>query len=474
MPPLVFSLIFLAIYFLSAASLNAQNPPAKRALIISLDGLDVRYLAEPDKYALKIPTLRRLMANGVTARGVYSVYPSVTYPNHTSLVTGVKPAIHGIFGNSLFEPPVPKPTGAGNWYARDIKADTLWQAAKRSGMTVGLVSWPVGVGAGDWNISEIWAPGGTQMDTRKVISQNSLPAGLPAEIEGKYRDLYRNVTADEGDDARTRIGEYILTEKRPNVMLIHLFDLDHFQHDYGPFTPEAHSAIEKSDAYVARLLAALERAGTLNETAVFITSDHDFKPISRQVHPGVLLRKAGLVDGTIEKDESSRERFVATDWKAAVYVTGASCAIYLRDSSDKASMKALRETFEPLAGKPDSGIAKVLDARALKRIGSNTSATLMLEAAEGFTFGGSYSGEPIVASLSKGMHGYLPTTPDFFASFIASGAGISGRGWIGLMEMPDAGTTIAAVIGLKLKNATGKPANLLNAKKNVERRANLR
>ena len=454
--------LFVVILLALAAGLSAQT--AKRALVISLDGLDVRYLKDPDKYSLKIPTLRRLMQNGVTSRGVYSVYPSVTYPNHTSLVTAVKPVKHRIVGNGIFEPPDKKATGAWFWYARDIKADTLWQAAKRSGKTVAMVSWPVGIGAGDWNVPEIWAVGGGALSrillTRKVMMQNSMPRGLLEEIEKKVPGLYSKVTPDEGDDMRTRIAEYILTEKRPDIMLVHLSDLDHFEHEYGPFTPEALAMLEKSDAFVSRLLEALKQAGTTDDTAVFITSDHGFKPISRQIHPGVLLKNAGLVEFKTVKDESGKEQNVITNWKAAIYVNGASCSIYLKDPDDKESLKKLHEAFDSLAGRPDSGIHKVLDKNEIVRLRSDPSAAMMLDPAEGFTCGSNYFGEYNVPSTTKGMHGYLPNTPDFLSSFIASGAAVSRRGWMDQMEMPDAGATIASTIGLTLKDATGKTARL--------------
>lgn len=87
----------LAFSFASPAVTPAQ-PQAKRAIIISLDGLDVRYLKKRDEYGLKIPTLRRLMKDGVMAQ-VVGVYPSVTYPSHTSIVTGTTPERHGIYGS---------------------------------------------------------------------------------------------------------------------------------------------------------------------------------------------------------------------------------------------------------------------------------------------------------------------------------------------------------------------------------------
>lgn len=455
-------LLFFAALFIAFSSFEtySQIKTKKRLLVISLDGLDTRYLHDADKHGLKIPALRRLMANGVTARGMTSVFPSITYPNHTSLVTGALPSAHGIYGNSVYATPDRPNNGLSHWFSRDIKTDTLWDAAKRSGMTVGLVSWPVGGGAGDWNVPEIWQPGGTISETRAVIAKNARPAGFLDELVKAVPDIFKGVTADEGDDARTTSAEYILKEKRPDIMLVHLFDLDHFQHDFGPFTTEAMAILEKTDGYVARLLAALESAGTINETNVFITSDHGFKPISKQVHPGVLLNRAGLVQTNSEKDAQGRTRTIVTDWKASVYVTGAACSIILRDKNDKVIRQKVEELFKPLAGAKDSGIFKVLDTKLIRKLGSNINAAVMLDAADGYTFGSNYDGETITNSRTKGMHGYLPDRADYFASFIASGPNVKRRGPVKVLKMTDAGATIAATIGLKLRNSSGKPISI--------------
>lgn len=458
-----FCVLFSLAVFLSVipTKANEQIRSQKRVLLISLDGLDARYLIDADKYKLRIPTLRRLMTNGVTARGVVSVYPSITYPNHTSLVTGALPSKHGIFGNDAFESPITaERTGAGNWYARDIKAEALWDAAKRARLTVGMVSYPVSTGAGDWNIPEIWHPGGSAEQTRAVIAQNSLPKDIVAEIESKIPTLYAGTNEDEGDDARTRFAEYIITEKRPNLMLVHLFDLDHAEHAHGPFTPESFDILEKTDGYVARLLDALDRAGTASETTVFITSDHGFKPVSKQVNPGVLLRRVGLVTATETVDEKGKTHTAVTDWKSAVYVTGAACAIYLRDENDESSRKKILDIFKPLAGRAGSGIRRVLEPKYLRRIGSNTRAVIMLEAADGYTFGGAYAGEPITGTRTRGMHGYLPTSAEYYASFIASGAGVTRRGKIDYIKMTDVGVTVASALNIKLKDAIGSAVRL--------------
>lgn len=434
---------------------------AKRVLVISLDGLDARYLRKRDDLGLKIPNLRRLLDNGVMARGgVISVYPSLTYPAHTTIVTGALPARHGIFGNEIFDPPNRPRTGAWNWFASDIWADTLWDTAKRSNMVTAMVSWPVSAGAGDYNFPEIYKSGWSQKETFQRARLNARPAGLVEQVEAKDRALFSAVTADETDDMRTRFAEYIISTAKPDFMLVHLFDLDHFEHDFGPFTPEAFAMLEKVDGYVGRILSATERAGTLDDTAVFIVSDHGFMPVSKSVYPGVLLAKAGLITTREETDANGKARTVVTDWLAAPYATAGSCSIILRDPNDIATLNRVRAIFKPLQGEKGSGIYRVIEKPEIRALGGNPRAAIMLDAEAGCTFGNVVSGEFIVPTKQKGQHGYLPTRPDFRASFIASGAGITRRRDLGEIRMIDVGPTIANSVGLTLRNAQGRALGL--------------
>jgi len=82
-------------------------------VLLSIDGLKPDYVLDADRHGLKVPNLRRLVAEGAAATGVQGVTPTVTYPSHTTLVTGVSPAIHGILNNSPFDP---MNTNASGWY----------------------------------------------------------------------------------------------------------------------------------------------------------------------------------------------------------------------------------------------------------------------------------------------------------------------------------------------------------------------
>ena len=432
-------------------------PQARRALIISLDGLDVRYLQKRDEYGLKIPTLRRLMQNGVMG-SVVGVYPSVTYPSHTTIVTGATPARHGIYGNELFEPPDKPQTGSWQWYARDIRAETLWDAAARRGLKTALISWPVGVGAGDYNFPEIWKPDGTREETRQVIKANARPPGLVEELERRDPQVYSNVNKDEGDDMRTRFAEYVISEKKPELVLVHLFDLDHYEHDFGPFSPEAFAILEKVDGYVARMMAAMERAGTLSETAVFIVSDHGFLPVSKRIHPGVILARAGLLKLRQEKDAKGSGKLVVTDWRAAPQITGGSCAIILRDRKDQDAYNKALAAFRDFANGEGRGTLRVIEEKEAGQLGTNASASLILEASDGYYFSAGYSGEAITAARLRGQHGFLPAR--YYTSFIASGAGIGRRGLLGNIRLIDEGPTMARLLGFKLRDAEGSALSL--------------
>jgi hypothetical protein len=454
-----FLLLIASAFSFASGEKRGEQVKAKRAIVISLDGLDARYLNRRDEFGLKIPNLRRLMSEGATARGVVSVFPSVTYPAHTTIVTGAYPARHGIVGNEMMDAPPGVSPREWYWYARDIRAETLWDAARKRGLKVGMVSWPVGVGAGDYNVPEILKFGGTLEDSLRRIKENAVPRNLVGEIEKRDPALYSHASKDEQDDMRTRMAEYVITEKRPDVMLVHLFDLDHFEHDKGPFTAEVFAILEKVDGYVGRILDAARRAGTLDETAVFIVSDHGFMPITKQVHPGVLLARAGLSKVREERDEKGKPVMVLTEWRAEVFETNGSCAIILKDENDREALRKVRDIFRPLAGKEGSGIREVIEGKRLAELGANPRAALMLDGADGYAFGKNYTGEYITPHAQFGAHGYLPTRTGYYASFIAAGAGLNHQ-QLGILPMINIGPTIARTLGLSLRDAQGRYINL--------------
>jgi hypothetical protein len=118
----------IAVLLLIIPSAVLQAAPV---LMISVDGLKPEYITHASEYGLHVPTLRRFVTEGTYAEGVIPVLPSVTYPDHTTLITGVWPIEHGILNNALFHPEH-KYAGAWYWYASSIRVPTLWDAAHGS------------------------------------------------------------------------------------------------------------------------------------------------------------------------------------------------------------------------------------------------------------------------------------------------------------------------------------------------------
>jgi predicted AlkP superfamily pyrophosphatase or phosphodiesterase len=128
-------------------------------MLISIDGLKPEAVLQAQQQGLHLPNLIRMTTDGAYATGVWVVLPTLTYPSHTTLLTGVSPARHGIYANTTFDP-LSRNYQGWYWYAEDIRVPTLWDAAHRVGLTTANVYWPVSVGAHiDYNLPQIWRAG---------------------------------------------------------------------------------------------------------------------------------------------------------------------------------------------------------------------------------------------------------------------------------------------------------------------------
>ena len=256
---------------------------------------------------------------------------------------------------------------------------------------------------------------------------------------------------------------YLVREKRPDLTLVHLFDLDHFEYNYGPFTPEAFAVLEKVDGYVARILDAARQAGTLDETAVFIVSDHGFRAVSKQVQPAVVLKEAGLVRTRVERGAAGEAREVVTDWRAYPYAGGGSCAIMLRDPNDREAARRAREALEKFNARSGGKLFRVVEAAEAAKLGAYPGAAFVLEAAPGYFFGDGLKRGAVVDTDTRGMHGYLPGPDDYRATFVASGLDVIRRGDLGTLHMTEVAPAVAAHLGLTLRDAGAQKVQVSGA-----------
>lgn len=266
--------IFCAL-LLAAASVWAKQP----LVVISVDGLDNRYLAQADEMHLRIPNLRKLMREGEYSRGIIGVFPTITWPSHTTIITGADPVVHGILSNW-------RPPGDRFLNYSQIKVPTLIGAAHAAGLKTAAITWPVTVGAPlDWNLPEYFQKRqGGSMDTRSVESKSN-PPGLVADISHVYPSF-----PQEWMDDRTRAlaARYLLDREKPDLLLVHFVDLDSEEHENAPFTREANAILERTDELIGQIIAALPHG-----SALAIVSDHGFERVDRMVNIKAIAAKEG-------------------------------------------------------------------------------------------------------------------------------------------------------------------------------------
>lgn len=423
-----FALVFVAFLSHSAAQ-------SRRALVvISIDGLRPDYVLKADEYKLKIPHLRRILAEGAHATGVRGVLPTVTYPSHTTILTGVWPSKHGIYSNVTFDP-LDKNLSGWYWYSEDIQAPTLWDAATKAGLITASVSWPVSVGANvRYLIPEFWRASKSPEDL-KLMRAVSTP-GLMAEIE-KQAGPYVNDLDDAlpGDRQRTRYAAAILRDKKAQFITVHLAALDHLEHAAGPFSPEALAALEELDGRVGELEAAV-RVNYPGYT-ICVLSDHGFARTDHTLSLMIPFIEAGFVtvkDGKV------------TDWKAFPRVDGGSAAIIVKDAKDREAVGAL---LRRLAANPANGIEKVLSGDEIAKLGGAPNAAFWVDMKINFAVTNVQTGAMAKERKVGGTHGFSPEHPELLASFFIAGPGIWPKADFGLIDMRAVAPTLAEAMGLR-------------------------
>jgi predicted AlkP superfamily pyrophosphatase or phosphodiesterase len=435
---------------------------AASVLMISVDGLKPEYVFQAEQRGLKIPYLRSLLTNGAYADAVIGVWPTVTYPSHTTLVTGVSPADHGIFANAEFDPEQHFKE-AWFWYADQIRAPTLWRVAHAAHHTTASVGWPVTVGATDIDflIPEYWRITGPPQDLnpsdRYLIAALSRPVGLLAQMQkalGPY--LMANDTSLRGDEIKTRFAIDILRRHRPVFMTVHLSSMDDAQHAHGPFSAEANRDLEAVDGMLKELAAAAHAASL--GAIIAIVSDHGFTPLTHRVNLLIPFVRAGLVTTTL--DPVTQETKLAS-WKAQPWAASGMAAIMLHDPADRDTEQAVREVLKSLAADPNNGIARIDSNAEIEQHGAFPDAAFLVVMKPGFYAAASLSGELVIElPAGHGGHGFSPEFPEMNAAFFIAGAGIARGRDLGVIDMRQIAPTLAQILGTGLSAGNYVPLNV--------------
>jgi predicted AlkP superfamily pyrophosphatase or phosphodiesterase len=361
------SLSLLILSLAVSAVLHAAQP----LVVISVDGLDNRYLKNADQLSLKIPNLRKLMRDGQVAKdGVIGVFPTITWPAHTTLITGADPIQHGILGNQ-------KPKSEGGdyyWSASLIRVPTLLQAAEKAGLKSATITWPVTVDAPvTWNLPEYFHKRrGGEMDLRSIESK-ARPADLVAKIEAAYPSFGQEWVDDR---TRTLAAIYLIKTYHPDLLLMHLVDLDSEEHDNGPFSRESNAMLERTDELIGQVMGILPQ-----QYALSITSDHGFEKVERMVNLEWLAKQKGVA------------------------------GVQARGGLAVAETQAAADFLKGLQINADSGVGREIPRKELERFPSASikpNAVICFEASEGVMFSNAATGEVVTKPVEIGNHGHWP------------------------------------------------------------------
>lgn len=416
-------------------------------MIISFDAVGWQDL----EFLKTLPNFCRFFEGAALCEHVNSVYPSLTYPAHTSIITGRMPKNHGVVNNTKLQP---KRERADWVYQRKyIKSTTLYDEAKKKGMRTAALLWPVvGQSGIKYAVPEV-------MVTRKWQNQilvNALNGPIAYQLDlnrrfGHLRDGIRQPALDNFIHAGAL---YTIEKYNPELFLLHLTDVDTNRHIYGVHHEKVTAALRRHDQRLGEILEKLAQTGSMDDTAVVILGDHYQKDVEKIAYLNYFLQKEGLIqveDGRIKA------------WQAVAKTCDGSCYIYLKKgtSADAALQKKVRDMMENLAARTDYGIAHIFSAKEAAGLGADPACFLMLEAKAGWVFLDDWQQESKSVReeknhFTRGTHGYLPKGEDYQTFFAAKGCGIRPCIVDRDICLWDEGATLAALMGLDLGETDGR------------------
>jgi len=446
----LFSILALSAALLTPAL--ALDPVADRIVVlISVDGLAHYYFDDPKA---EMPTIRQLAAEGAHADRMKCSMPTVTWPNHTTLVTGVNPSKHGVIGNSYLDRStgkivslIPDPI-----FNKDeiVLTPTVYDVAKAAGLKTAAIIWPASRGAKtlDWTVPDVFTDELFQKYGTPSLLTEFKAAGIPYEKQGAW---CKSGDGESRDHMYAQMLDFVVHTHRPNLALLHLVEVDHVEHAKGPQTPEAYAAVKFADERVREVWDELKKDYPGKATLI-VASDHGFFPYQQMIQPNVLLRKEGLLTAEGTKITGGKVRSVGQ---------GGATFIYVLDQANRdALIASLAEKFQSV-----EGVQLVITPKDYAKYGmvdpqkNPKMADLVLSAKKGYSFSDSLAGDLVVTPKTddvKGTHGYDSNEDGLHGTFVAWGAGIKPGAKLGTINNTDVAPTIADLLGLKMPETDGQ------------------
>ncbi|MDO4487666.1 MAG: alkaline phosphatase family protein [Eubacteriales bacterium] len=424
----------------------------KKLIVISADAL----VFEDLELLKDTPVIGHMMREGAIVKRLRSVYPTVTYVNHTSMRTGCYPAKHGIVCNYKNAPgadPVP-----WNFYNDAVKCPDLFDAAKAAGYTTASISWPVTGNHKnvDYLVDEIWPLDLNGENGPQPFLDEYTKSGTPDWLlEVISQNVELRMARRQPDTAwfSTLTACSVIRDYNPDLLMLHIANIDTLRHDNGVFNDTVSETVRLTDDLVREIVTAVKANGLLDFTDFVITSDHGQIDVDRQVLPNVIMRDAGLIDVDAEGK--------VTAWKAWSYEDGGTSApIVINPSLSDEEKDAVRlkvyKLFKDRIEAGDSGIEKIFKKEEILEEENLAGEFDFWLETDGHTyFDLTWTGEESIRPAhKKGSHGHLPDKGPM-STFIGFGPSFKKGAVIEAAQIVDTAPTYAKILGIDLPDADG-------------------
>lgn len=419
----------------------------KYVIVISFDAVSEEDL----EFLSKQPNFSKLIKNGALIKNVESVYPSLTYPAHATIVTGKYPKNHGVINNTVLDFKNDNPDWY--WYRKYIKGDTIFDLAEKSGMKTCSILWPVTARSKiTYNMPEIFCT--KRYDNQILKSALAGSKIYQVNMNKKFGYLRQGMEEPYLDNFATEVAKKTIRELKPNLILLHLIDSDSQKHKYGIENKEVIESLKRHDERLGEIIESLKLAGIYEDSTIIALGDHSQININNVIKLNSILMKNDLINVNGNKIKS---------YKAIAKSCDGSSYIYLKNKNDVETRKKVRDILNELKNKYSNVIEEVYNNEEIKNLGADINASFMIEAKRGYYFIDDFLGEAIevidesskIKHKLRASHGYLPSRDNYKTFFIAYGKTIKKGVVLEKGKLINHGPTIAKILDIDLRDCDG-------------------
>ena len=421
----------------------------KHVIVISEDAL----IYEDTATLEQLPVFGSIWKKAARVEQVRSIYPTLTYPCHTTMMTGCYPDRHGIVNNELSN--VKELSSDWNWFYDKVKVPSIFDRAKEKGLSTAAVFWPVtgNCSSIDYLIDEYWPQSETETAQHCFRASGSSEEVVKNCIEPNLWMLKHRIHP-YCDEFITASACSIIRNYQPDLLMIHPANIDGYRHQTGLFSPKVTHGLHEIDNWLGWLIKATQDAGTCEDTDFFIVSDHGQINIERVICPNVLLAERGLI--------TLGENHEVKDYTAMIKSTGASAQVFLKDPLDRQAWEKTYAVLKELCEAGVYGISQVYTTEEIREKEHLAGDFSFVLETDGYTsFSGSWYG-PVIRGFDTSdyrfghaTHGHHPDRGPS-PTLIAFGPSIKEGAVLKNCRLVDEAPTFAAALGFTMEGTDGR------------------